>query len=120
MTPNTKTFDEKFTSVQLGGVTIVYQCPKCYSKEDIKDEMVICDHCSKVSAEGQCSSKCEVMNTGAKVKYNVVVPYNILKEVVPASLEERITFVKLPLKGTYTFKKDSQSKIILTFLRATK
>ena len=124
MTPNTKTFDEKFTSVQLGGLTIVYQCPKCYSKEDIKDEMVICDHCSKVSAEGQCSSKCEVgctvMNTGAKVKYNVVVPYNILKEVVPASLEERIAFVKLLLKGTYTFKKDSQSKIILTFLRATK
>ena len=44
------------------------------------------------------------MNTDTKVKYNIVVPHNILKEVVPASLEEKITFVKLILKGTYTFK----------------
>ena len=36
MTPNTVTFDGKFTSVQLGGLTIVYQCPKCYFKVDIK------------------------------------------------------------------------------------
>ena len=28
VTPNTVTFDGKFTSVQLGGLTIVYQCPK--------------------------------------------------------------------------------------------
>ena len=36
MTPNTATFDGKFTSVQLGRLTIVYQCPKCYFKVDIK------------------------------------------------------------------------------------
>ena len=119
VTPNTVTFDGEFTSVRLGGLTIVYQCPKCYSKVDIKDEMAICDHCSTLSAEDQGSSKCEVactvMNTDTKVKYNVVVPHNILKEVVPELLEEQITFVKLLLKGTYT-----QSNAIITFSRATK
>ena len=105
--PNTVTFDRKFTSIQLGGLTIVYQCPKCYAKVDIKDEMTRCDHCSIVSAEDQCSSKCEVgstiMNTDTKVKY-VVVPHNILKEVALVSLEEKITLAKLLLNGTYTFK----------------
>ena len=132
VTPNTVFFDGKFTSVQLGRLIIVYQCPKCYSKDenrpvkmrwpslkDIKDEMAIWDHCLRVSAEDQCSSKCEVgctvMDTDAKVKYNVVVPHNILKEVVPVLLEEQITFVKLLLKGTYT-----QSNAIITFSRATK
>ena len=38
---NTVTFDGKFTLVQLGGLTIVYHCPKCYSKMDIKDKIVI-------------------------------------------------------------------------------
>ena len=69
---------------------------------DIKDEMAICHHCSRVSAEDQCSSKCEVgcavTNTDSKVKYNVVVSHNILKEVVPVSLEEKVMFVKLLLK----------------------
>ena len=60
------------------------------------------------------------MNTDTKVKYNIVVPHNILKEVVPASLEEKVTFVKLILKGTYTFKINTQSNVILTFSRATK
>ena len=82
VTPNTVTFDGKFTSVQLGGLTIVYQCPKWYSKVDIKDEIAICDHCSIVSAEDQCSSKCEIgctlINTDTKVKYNVVVPHKKL------------------------------------------
>ena len=91
---------------------------------DIKDEMAICDHCPKVSAEDQCSRKCEVgctvINTDLKVKYNVVVDHNILKEVVPVSLEEKIMFVKLLLKGTYTFKINTQSHAILTFSRATK
>ena len=121
MTPNTITFDGKFTSVQLGGLTIVYQCPKCFSKMDIKDEMAICSHCSTVSAEDQCSSKCEVgcrvMNTDMKVEYNVIVPHNILKEVVPVSLEEKITLI---LKGTYIFKISTQSNVVLTFSRATK
>ena len=90
---------------------------------DIKDEMAICDHCSRVSAEDQCSSKCEVRstvtNTDSKVKY-VAVSHNILKEVVPVSLKEKIMFVKLLLKGTYTFKINTQSNAILTFSRATK
>ena len=124
MTSNTVTFDGKFTSFQLGGLTTVYQCSKCYSTVDIKDEMSISDHCSTGPSEDQCSSKCKVgstvMNTDTKVKYNIVVPHNILKEVVPASLEEKITFVKLILKGTCTFKINTQSNVILTFSRATK
>ena len=124
VTPNTVTFDEKFTSVQLGGLTIVYQCPQCYSKVDIKDEIAIYDHCSTVSTGGYCSNICEVgyavMNTGTKVEYDVVVPHNILKKVVPFSLEEKITFVKLLLKDTYTFKINTQSNAVLTFSRATK
>ena len=124
MTPNTVLFDGKFTSVQLGGLTIVYQCPKCYSKVDIKDEMAISDHCLRLSAEDQCSSKCEVgctvMDTDAKVKYNVVVPHNILKEVVPVSLKEKIMSAKLLLKGTYTFKINTQSNAVLTFSRTRK
>ena len=103
MTLNTVTFDPKFISVQLSGLTLVYLCPKCYSEVDIGDEMAICDQCSTVSAEDQCSSKCEVgcavMSTDTKVKYNVVVPHNILKEVVLVFLGENITFVKLLLKG---------------------
>ena len=59
------------------------------------------------------------MNTGTKVQYNVVVPHNILKEVVPFSLQEKITFVKLLLKDTYTFKLNTQSNAVLTFSRAT-
>ena len=55
------------------------------------------------------------MDTDTKVKYIVVVPHNILKDVVPVLLEEKITFVKLPLKGTYTFKINTQSNEILTF-----
>ena len=86
--------------------------------------MAIFDHCLRVSAEDQCSRKCEVgctmMNTDVKFKYNVVVSHNILKEVVPVSLEEKIMFVKLLLKGTYTFKINTQSNAILTFSRATK
>ena len=54
VTPNTVAFDGKFTLVQLGGLTIVYKCPKCYSKVEIKDEMAICDHCSTVLPEDQC------------------------------------------------------------------
>ena len=81
--------------------------------------MAIWDHCLRVSAEDQCSSKCEVgctvMDTDAKVKYNVVVPHNILKEVVPVSLKEKIMFAKLLLKGTYTFKINTQSNAVLTF-----
>ena len=97
VTPNTVTFDGKFISVQLGGLTIVYQCPKCYSTVDIKDEMAICDHCSTVSAEDQCSSKCEVgctvMNTDMKVKYNVAVPRSC------ACLARRKDYVcKAPIK----------------------
>ena len=53
------------------------------------------------------------MNTDTKVKYNVVVPHNILKEIVPVSLEEKIMFIKLLLKGT--FKLNTQSNAILTF-----
>ena len=106
VTQNTDTFHGKFTSVQLGGLSIVYQCPKCYSKVDIEDEMAICDNCSTVIADDHCSRKCEVectvMNTDTKVKHNVVVPHNILKEDVPVSLEEKITFVKLLLKRTCT------------------
>ena len=60
------------------------------------------------------------MNIDTKVKYNVAVPHNILKEVVPVSLEEKITFVKLLLKDTCTFKIKIQSNAILTFLQATK
>ena len=60
---------------------------------DIENEMPISDHCSTASAEDQCSikseAKCTVMNTDTKVKYNVVVPHNILKEVGPVSLEEK-------------------------------
>ena len=119
VTPNTVMFDGKFTLIQLGGLTIVYWCPKYSSKVDIKNKMSICDHCSTVSAEDQCSSKCEVrctvMNTDTKVKYNVVVPHNILKEIVPVSLEEKIMFIKLLLKGT--FKLNTQSNAILTFSR---
>ena len=57
VTPNTVTFDEKFTSVQLGRLTVVYQFPKCYSEVDIEDEMAIRDHCSTASAEYRCISK---------------------------------------------------------------
>ena len=57
VTPNNVTFDGKFISVQLSGLTMVYLCPKCYSEVDIEDEMATCDHCSTVSAEYQCSSK---------------------------------------------------------------
>ena len=60
------------------------------------------------------------MNSDTKVEYNVAVPHNILKEVVPVSLEVKITFAKLLLKGTYTFKINTQSNAILTFSRATK
>ena len=77
-----------------------------------------------MSVEDQCSSKCEVgctvMDTDTKVKYIVVVSHNILKDVVPVLLEEKITFVKLPLKGTYTFKINTQSNAILTFSCTTK
>ena len=73
VTPNAVTFDGKFTLVQLGGLTIVYPCPNCYSEADIEDEMAICDHCSTVSVEDQYSSNyevgCTVMNTDTKVKY---------------------------------------------------
>ena len=86
--------------------------------------MAICDHCSLVSVEDQCSSNCKVgwtvMNTDMKANYNVAVPHNILKEVVSVSLEENITFVKLLLKGTYTFKMNTQSNTILTFSHTTK
>ena len=120
--PNTLTFDRKFSSVQLGGLTIVYQCPKRYSEVDVEDEMTICNHCSTVSAEDQCSSKCKVgctvMNADTEVKYNVVMPHNM--KVVPVSLEENIKFVKLLLKGSYTFKINTQSNAALTFLHATK
>ena len=78
VTPNTITFDGKFTSVQLGGLTIVYHYPKCYSKVDNKDEMAICNHCSTVSAEDQCNSKCEVgckvMNTAQKLNITLLCP----------------------------------------------
>ena len=60
------------------------------------------------------------MNTDTKVKYNVVVPHNILKEVVPVSLEKKIKFVKLLLKSTYTFKINTQNNAILTFFGTTK
>ena len=60
------------------------------------------------------------MNSDTKVEYNVAVPHNILKEVVPVSLEVKITFAKLLLKGTYTFKIHTQSNAVLTFSRATK
>ena len=124
VTPNTVTLDGKFTSVHLGELTIVYQCPKCYSEVDIQDEIAVCDHCSTVSVEDQCSSKCEVgctvMDTDTKVKYIVVVSHNILKDVVPVLLEEKITFVKLSLKGTYTFKINTQSNAVLTFSCTTK
>ena len=60
------------------------------------------------------------MNSDTKVEYNVAVPHNILKEVVPVSLEVKITFAKLLLKGTYTFKINTQSNAVLTFSRATK
>ena len=60
------------------------------------------------------------MDTDAKVKYNVVVPHNILKEVVPVSLKEKIMFAKLLLKGTYTFKISTQSNAVLTFSRTRK
>ena len=112
VTPNTVNFDGKFTSGQLGGLIIAYQFPKCYSEADIEDEMAICDQCSRVSDDDQCSSKCEVectfMNTDTKVKF-VAMPHNILKEVVPVSLEEKITFAKLLLKGDYTFKINTQN-----------
>ena len=124
VTQNIIPFDGKFTSVQLGGLIIVYQCPKCCSKVDVEDEMAICNHCSTVSAEDQCSSKCEIgctiVNTDTKAKYNVVVLHNILKEVVSVSLEEKITFARLLLKGTYTFKENTQSNAVLTFSRTTK
>ena len=51
---------------------------------------------------------------------NVVVPHNILKEVVPVSLEKKIKFVKLLLKSTYTFKINTQNNAILTFFGTTK
>ena len=61
------TFDGKFTSVQLGRLTTVYKCLKCYSDVDIEDEMAICEQRSTASAEDQCIRKCEVecivMNT---------------------------------------------------------
>ena len=60
------------------------------------------------------------MDADTKVKYIVVVSHNILKDVVPVLLEEKITFVKLPLKGTYTFKINTQSNAILTFSCTTK
>ena len=60
------------------------------------------------------------MNSDTEVEDNVVVPHNILKEVMPVSLEVKITFAKLLLKGTYTFKINTQSNAILTFSRATK
>ena len=60
------------------------------------------------------------MNTDTKVKYNVVVPHNILKEVVPVSLEKKIKFVKLLLKSTDTFKINTENNAILTFLGTTK
>ena len=55
--PNTVTFDGKFTSVQLGRLTVVYQYPKSYAEVDTDKEMVIWDHCSTASAEDQCFSK---------------------------------------------------------------
>ena len=123
VTSNTVTLDWKFTSVHLGELTIVYLYPKCYSEGDIQDEIAISDHCSTVSVEDQCSSKCKVgctvIDNDTKVKYKVVVPHNILKEVVPASLEEKITFVKLFLKGTYTFKINTQNNTVLTFSLTT-
>ena len=60
------------------------------------------------------------MNTDMKANYNVAVPHNILKEVVSVSLEEKITFVKLLLKGTYIFKMNTQSNTILTFSHTRK
>ena len=60
------------------------------------------------------------MNTDAKVKYNVAVPLNTVKEVVPVSLKEKITFVNLLLKGAYTFKINTQSNAVLTFSLTTK
>ena len=58
------------------------------------------------------------MNADTEVKYNVVMPHNM--KVVPVSLEENIKFVKLLLKGSYTFKINTQSNATLTFLHATK
>ena len=79
--------------------------PKCYSEQDIEDELVKCGSCSRVSADDQCSSKCEVgctlMNTDTKAKSNIAVSHNILKEVVPP-YSLKIAFVKLLLKGPYS------------------
>ena len=90
---------------------------------DTEDDMAICNHCSIVPAEYKCSSKCEVgctvMNTDTKVKYNLFVSQSILKEVVPVSLVQKITFVKLLSKDTYTFKINSKSNAMLTFPRTT-
>ena len=39
--PNTVTFDGKFTSLQLGRLTVIYQFPKRYAEVDTDKEMVI-------------------------------------------------------------------------------
>ena len=97
VTPNTVTFHRTFTSVQIDWQTIVYQCPM-----DIEDKMAICDHCWAVSAEDQCSSKCEIgctiINTDKKLNIMLLCPTTFW--IVPVSLEEKITFVKLLLKCT--------------------
>lgn len=91
MTQNTVTYAGKFTPAELGGLTIVSQCPKSYSELDIEDEIANCDHCSTVPTEHQGSSKCEaecaVVNADTKVKHNVVVSHSTLKVVVLISLE---------------------------------
>ena len=67
VTPKTITFHRTFTSVQLDWQTIVYQCPM-----DIEDKMAICDHCWAVSAEDQCSSKCEIGCTIIVLSHNIL------------------------------------------------
>ena len=124
VTPDTITFDGKFTSLQLDRLAVVYQCLICNSEVDIEDEMDIWDHCSTASAKSQCSNRCKeectVMNADTKVKYNVVVPQKILKELVSVLVEEKIPFVRLLSKGTYPFKINTQSNTVLTFFRITK